>query len=376
MKFNIPVYKLEHYLSKAASALGSGQATASMQGFWFSVRNKRLIIWCTNGTSFAEVEADVEFTMTEKIEGFVIEASRLTSLVSNLNSTDIVSFEEEGIKVKIECGSYKGEWVVLEKKSFPLRPDDMPSSTQPVLINIKDFCKSIEVVKYAAEGLMGAERRIVFSKGSCWGASGVRYQAVISGLPEDVDIVIPFAAFGVVKFLEKSSQSDEDKFSYTESNEHMYFSVGRDVFICQKAIDSQREEDIRFGESLSKKALWFEVEVDNFHKAVVRASLTCEAKSAEIRFEFGEGVLYMIGRDKFENQGIDKLIVSPQGDLSQLEKVRIAGWAWVLAALHAARAKAVRIIFDGDFMVIATDTSRGILALVSSHGTKRLTANK
>lgn len=376
MKFNIPVYKLEHYLSKAATALGSGLATATMQGFCFSVREKRLLIWCTDGKSFAEVETDVYFTMVdEDVEGFILEASKLSSLVAYLSSQDNISFERTDTKVKIESGGYEGEWIGMKKKNFPFRPDEMPPGTQASL-NIKDFCKSAESVKYAAEGLMGAERRIVFRRGSCWGASKVRYQSVISGLPEDVDIVIPFAALGVVKFLEKSKQSDKDEFDYTEGNGYMYFSVGQDVYICTKAVDSEQDETFEFDARLSDKALWVELEVNDFYNAVFRASLTCEAKSAEIRFEFAEEALYVIGRDKFENQGIDKLVVSPQGDLTQLGGVNIAGWAWVLAALQAVKAKAVRIIFDGGFMVIATDNSRGILALVSSHNVKRLTASK
>lgn len=374
MKFSIPVYKLEYYLSKAATALGSGQVTASMQGFCFSVYDKWLNIWCTDGRSFAEVKTDIQ--MEEGFEGFILEASKLSSLVSYLNSQDDISFEQTDVKVKIISGSYEGDWQTLDKSNFPLRPDNMPSSVLPVLINIKDFCKSIESVKYAAEGLMGAERRVVFRRGLCWGASGVRYQAVFSGLNDAIDIVIPFASLNVVKFLEKSRQLDEDEFAYTESDEHMYFRINQDVYICTKAVSSEQDEEFEFNKHLSDKSLWFEVEVSDFHNAVVRASLTCEAKSAEIRFEFDKKTLYVIGRDKFENQGIDKLIVSPQGDLSQLSDVRIAGWAWILAALHAVKAKAVRIIFDGYFMLIATDNSRGILALVSSHNVKRLTTNK
>jgi hypothetical protein len=376
MKFSIPVYKLEYYLGKAATALGSGQSTASMQGVCFSVREKQLLIWCTDGRSFAKVETDAHFVMAENIEGFFLEANKLLSLVACLDSQNIITFEQMDMKVKIISGSYEGEWQMLDKANFPLRLDDMPSSTQPVLINIKDFCKSIESVKYAAEGLMGAERRVVFRRGSCWGASGVRYQAVISGLDDDVDIVVPFASLNVVKFLTMSKQTDEDKFAYGESETHMHFRVDTDVFSCGKAVFSEQDEGFEFDKRLSDKHLWFEVEVSDFHNAVVRASLTCEAKSAEIRFEFDKKTLYVIGRDKFDNQGIDKLIVSPQGDLSQLSDVRIAGWAWILAALHAVKAKAVRIIFDGYFMIVATDNSRGILALVSSHNVKRLTAAK
>lgn len=374
MKFSIPVYKLEYYLGKAATALGSGQLTASMQGVCFT-SGDYLNIWCTDGKSFAEVETDI--SIEEGGESFILNSVWLLSLVAYLDSKNDVSFEllDSG-RVKIVGGSYEGEWTVLKEENFPNRLERVSEIDQPMLLNIKDFCKSIESVKYAAEGLMGAERRIVFRRGLCWGASGVRYQSVISGLDDSVNIVIPFASLGVVKFLTMSKQTDEDKFAYGETETHMHFYVKRDVFSCGKAVFSEQDEESVFNKRLSDKHLWFELEVNDFHRAVSLASLTCEQKSAEIYFEFDKETLYVIGRDKYENQGIDKLIVSPQGDLSQLGGVKIAGWAWVLASLHAVKAKAVRITFDDNFLIITTDSSRGILALVSSYNVKRLTTNK
>lgn len=374
MKFNIQVYQLEHYLSKAATVLGSGQSTASMQGFCFSSHDGHVTVWCTDGDSFAEVETTVP--IEADVEGFVLSARKLSSLVAYLNPKDDISFELlDSSSVKIVSGSYSGEWTTLEKKNFP----DLPQRDigMPTKLNTRNFCKSVEAVKYAAEGLMGAERRIVFRRGFCWGASSVRLQLVESGLDERVDIVIPFAALGVVKFLEKSIQTDEDEFDYAESDTYVSFYTGRDIFSCLKAIDSEQDEEKDFTERLKpSKHLWFEIEVEELHNAVVRASLTCEMKSAEIRFEFDEKVLYVIGADKFENQGIDKLIVSPQGDLKQLGGVKVAGWAWILAALHAVKAKAVRITFDDNYMIISYEGGKGILSLVSSHNVKRLTAAK
>jgi DNA polymerase III sliding clamp (beta) subunit (PCNA family) len=376
MKFNITVYELEHYLSKAATGLGSGQASVLSQGFCFSVHEKRLNIWCTDGEdSFAEIETNV--FIEEDAEGFILNAPKLTALVANLPTHDDVSFEllKSG-KVNILGGRYEGEWSQMKKKHFPLRPDDMPSDTPSLSLNIKDFCRSLEVVKYAAEGLMGAKRRVVFRRGLCWGASGLRFQSVTSGLAEDVDIVIPFASIDVAQFLLKSRQSDEDEFKFVENLEYMYFYVGQDVFVCKQDAGVTKDEEIEFTSALNPaNQFWFEIEVEEFHRAVARASLTCEEKSANIRFECSEDVMYVVGVDGSGNQGVDKFFVVSQGESKAMERVRVVGWDWVSAALQTIRAKAVRVTFDKEHMMINDETNRSIFSLVSKN-VERLAAGK
>lgn len=386
MKFSTTVELLQFWLAKAGVVLGKRSTTSVVDGYVFSVVDGRVQIVCTDRVSFCFVQTQIQ--VEEEGELFIVPASTLDTILSNSkadHSITLKSLPEDFFEVT--CGDYVGEKVSgLHLKDFPdiisvQKDRDILSSG-----SVESFCNSIQRVQYVMEeGVRAEDYRVLFKDGKCFASTQERLQFVPTDLHKDVSIIVPLNAVKVVKFLELSKASSSE-LKITESDEHLFFHSGEDVFACQKwkIGNSKKKEKVdekNQYESMMKgvkDTVSFEIMSAALYSAVVLASVTCESNSTTIYFEFEEDKIFIIGRDKLGNFGYSVLDVDVKASRPEaLKTVRAVGWSWVLPAIKATGWKSIKVSFlDQRWLLIEAEESKGMIGQRSAFGVNRIKADK
>lgn len=369
MEFKMSVEKFRFLFNLASTAMGEIVQFTSSDG--------EIRMVCSDGVTFTNVYmCDVEEDAVE--ESFGVNGNTLKSLLGTLVNGDSVEVKFDGVKVAIRSGSYCGDW-------FPVRKDwliTMPVSFAELFnwtvderteLPKSEFVLAINRVKYATEGVANdGHQRIVFRRGKCWGKSFYKYHEVQTAFGEDVDIVIPTEGLGIVKFLELSGES---VFGFKNDGGHLLYLVGRHQFVSRtmKAESGDKDDDLDIEKLLDpSKQVSFIKEAGRLQSAIIRASATCEPKSAEVHLEFGDNKLYVVGVDKVGNVGYDVVDVNLQGDLSFVSVPKVVGWHWVLPAIMHAGMAAVTIKVDVQCLVVESETARAVLTFAKYENVKRI----
>ena len=372
MEFEVHVRKFKYYLSKAATALGSGRATETIYGYRMRSFKGYLQIACTDRNTWTLVITDIPVHGEDE---FAVGVDVLHSVVSYLNDDTMISLRQEKGFVLVKSADYVGKWRVMDIKKFPDKPPSSHSEMIP--LNNYVFRKSIEAVRYTVEGAISPF--VVFGDGLCWAGLDQRMQEVVTGFDSNLTFSIPLVNLGLIKFLELCGDVNdrELKFGFVEEEDFLYLYHGDSLFICQKVAHSAEDIRKRFYDNLDESnQLVFDKEVQALQRAVTLASATCEQRSAIIRFEFEDDKLYVIGEDKHSDFGYANVAVNIKGNKKLMEKVKSIGWHWVLAGLSAVKDKTVTLKFDKEFLIIKGDSSVAIMALVSDYGTSKRVINK
>jgi DNA polymerase-3 subunit beta len=268
------------------------------------------------------VATDLELSVISENE--MVEVSRQGMAVFPAKKIlDIIREAEDGdmefnvtngtATIKVE----KATWVLKLQSGddYPALPD--LGELESHVVNRVKFLGAIQAVRYAAakDTTRPSLMMIDVTNGKMTACDGARFQQADLGDDFPLSLQLPIGAVGdLVRLLRTTDQPD---ITIGETDFHLVFRVGNDVFIANKLMAQfPNVEELLLRPALSNKQQLL-IDREELVAAVKRVRINSDLASSAIVLELSSDQCRVVSKDKFGNSSEETLLASWQsGDRS------------------------------------------------------------
>jgi len=353
MEFKIKKYVAQSLLEKAALALAAESGKPILKNFYFRMIPPDTILVIATDLALSVV---AKTTLVEMTEGMfpkiVFPGDRLLEIVRAAED-DMMTFTITGAQgdgkgpgiptnVEIACARAKWSLKLMDPKEYPDIPD--ADKLEYVSIDRKIFLEGVQRTKVAAP--IGTYRpalsMVNMANGKMQAADGVRLHQMLVPF-EGKKIQIPFQATeDLVKFLK---QTEDEKVYITQTDNHIVFKFGVDVFIATKATAEFPDVDKVFiAPTISDAKAKFTVDRQQLIDGIKRVRLTADVDSKLVVMSLKNNKMILMAKDKLGNNAMQDLDIVWEGP----DRAIGVDWNFMLLTLQQIAGQTVEIWLGSD----------------------------
>lgn len=311
LEFQTKKFTLEALIMKSMNAVPTRNLMPVLSNFLIEVEENHLRVAASDLQLSVLAESPL---VTVKQPGrAVFPAKKLQEIVRAAPDGEVhVSVEVKNNKASAHItatsssDTHPSKWVLrlMQSEDFPVFPD--ASEEEFVAVSRSKFLQAVKQVRQAVtqDTMRGNLRMIDIRDGKVRASDGVRYQQVELEFP--LDIAIPINAVDdLVKVL---GLSEIEEFSVADTDRHLLFRIGKDLFIAQKMSHEFPSVD----ETLLAPALENQYELHVDRKALVsairRVRITSDEETSVVLLHIEDDSVTVSSKDKkgsYSEQVID-----------------------------------------------------------------------
>lgn len=310
MAFTTKKFVLEAKLERAGSVIPTQDVIDVLKNYLIVAEDGRLRIMATDMALSLVASTDV--VEVSRPGTAVVNGKRLLAVVREAEEGD-VSFEVVGGEAVIRVGRSQWKLLVIDPDRYPDMPD---SEVEFQTVNRPAFLSALNSVRKAAmvESVRPAFQMVDVTAGTMRASDAVRMHQV-EGL-DLPDMQLPMAA--VPDLVRLLGATELATFDVGQTEEHLVFRVGDDVFVASKLVAEFPDLD----DMLLRPALANEVEMsvvrNDLVKAVKRVRITADEETSAITLDLARDALTVGSRDKLGNEAEVEVDARYEGPKRQL----------------------------------------------------------
>lgn len=294
MRFEIKKPVFESVLSKASSVLATKDLLPILKNFNITVEDGSCRVVATDLE--LSVIAHTELVNCLEEGRAVFPGKKLQDIIKDLEDAVVVVTVEED-SARIECAGYRSFINLMDADDYPEVP--VVEEVEPVVVTRNVFANALMKVKGAAakEGVRPALQMVDVSGGNVRASDGAIFRQVHVDELDDIEMQIPL---GAVEDLVKLMRSTEaDKMGIGQTEDHLLFIVGGDVFIVTKNnVEYPDVEGSLLGPArLNNEALT--VDRAQLIAGIRRARNTADEDTKGLLLDISKDALVLKARDKY-----------------------------------------------------------------------------
>lgn len=306
LRFETKKFVLQALLEKASSVLPTKDIMPVLKNFQLEAEGGRVRVAATDLE--LSVVASTEMVKIPRQGTAVFPGKRMLELVKEAEDGEIIVDVKDGT-AHIQVGRATWDLKLNDGTEYPALPDIDQIEFHSV--SRSKFLEALNSVRYAAatDTVRPSLMMVDITEGRMRAADGVRFQQVdISGWPESLDIQIPINAVDDLVKLLRTTELNAVEIGDSES--HIVFRVGADVFIANKLMAVFPDVD----EVLLKPALANDEELrvdrNDFVAAIKRVRVTADEETSAVVLSLENDSLTVKSHDKFGNTASETVDVS------------------------------------------------------------------
>lgn len=308
MKLETKKFVFQALFEKASSVVPSKDIMPVLKNFQLEALEDRVRVVATDLE--LSVISSTEMVRTEQVGTAVFPAKKMLDIIREAEDGDMLIDVSDG-QAHIRVGRASWTLRLQSGADYPALPDIKSVELHPV--DRVKFLGAIQSVRRAAakDTTRPSLMMIDVADGKMTACDGVRFQQALLGDDFPMDMQLPIGAVDdLVKLLRTT---DLEKVGIGESEYHLVFRVGSDVFIANKLMAQfPNVEELLLRPALQNKDRLL-VDRGDLDAAVRRVRINADPETSAIVLELGNDSVTVLARDKFGNEATEAIEASWAG---------------------------------------------------------------
>lgn len=304
-------FVLQALFEKSSSVVPSKDIMPVLKNFQIEAKPGQIRVLATDLE--LSVVSYTEMVQVARPGTAVLPAKKILEILRDAEDEEMVIDIREGVAY-IEAGRTKWTLKLQNGDDYPPLPDI--ADIELHAIDRGKLLSSIGSVRHAAatETTRPSLMMIDVADGKMTACDGVRFQQTLLEENFPLDFQIPVGAVDdLVKLLR---MTDLDSIGIGESDFHLVFKVGQDVFIASKLMAQFPDvEQLLLKPALRNDAV-LQLDTDDLKAAVKRVKINSDPETSAIILELSENLVTVKSQDKFGNASSEDV----PADWSQAER--------------------------------------------------------
>jgi DNA polymerase-3 subunit beta len=351
MEFKIKKYVAQSLLEKAALALASTDGKPILKNYYFKLTPPDTVLVIATDLALSIVAKTTLVEMKgDAYSKIVFPGERLLEIVRSAED-DVMTFTVTGGRagdkgaiptdVEVTCARSKWNLKLMDPSDYP----DIPDAEKLEYANIdrKVFLEAVQRTRVAAP--MGTYRpglsMISIANGKMQAADGIRMHQMVVPFAGKIQIPIQ-ATEDLVRFLKIT---EDEKVYIAQTDNHIVFKFGVDVFIATKATAEFPDiEKVFTAPTLAAINQKFTVDRQQLIDGIKRVRLTADVDTNLVVMTLGDNKMILAAKDRYGNKATQDL------DLTWNDGERVIGvnWNFMLLTLQQIAGPTVEISLGPD----------------------------
>jgi DNA polymerase-3 subunit beta len=294
MHYEIKQAVFESVLSKAVSVLATKDLLPILKNFNVNVSEGSFLVVATDLELAVIAQSELIHCIEPGVA--VFPGSKLLDIVKTCADAVVSVVVKDDVAV-IDCAGATWSIQLMDAADYP----EVPSVEDADVIEITRvvFASALMKVKGAAakEGVRPALQMIDVSNGNIRASDGAVFRQVHVAELEEIEMQIPLGAVEDLIKLLRSTESDKMEIGQTE--DHLLFVVGGDVFLISKANVEYPDVETMLLIPARKNNVNLTVDRKQFIDGIRRVRVNADTDTKSLVMELTENMLVLKAHDKY-----------------------------------------------------------------------------
>lgn len=302
MNFKIKKVVMESLLSKAASVLSSGDVLPILKNFNVELLEGNLMVMATD----LELSVIAQTPLVESVEDgrAVFPGKKLLDIVKEAED-GVIDFAVNGEQAVITCMGTTWTIQLMKAADYPALPQ--VEDAEPIQVSRVSLVQAVSIVKGAAakESIRPALQMISIVEGKVRASDGAVFRQVTVGELQQLDTQIPIGA--VDDLLRLLRNTELERISIGQTEDHLLFSIGADVFIITKTNVAYPDIETALLGVARKNTYRLTVDRQQFIAGIKRVRVTADEETRGLLLLLSANKLQLRAKDKYGNFATQEL---------------------------------------------------------------------